>query len=124
MVPDRRLRPPMIGSLHAVLLAFPVALGGRGVISVSANVEPRRMSELVWSALEGDYDTALEIHRELRPLCDALFVESNPIPVNAAMEIRGYAPGRVRLPLTEISPENREHLEAILADLEEAEAPA
>lgn len=106
-------------------LTLPIlSVGGTGVISVAANVEPRRMSDLVWSALEGDYEAARETHRELRPLFDALFVESNPIPVNAAMEIRGYGPGRVRLPLTDISPENREELEAILADLEEAEAPA
>jgi len=99
-----------------------ISVGGTGVISVAGNVEPRRVSELVWSALEGEYDRARGIHQELAPLFDALFVETNPIPVNAAMEIRGYGPGNVRSPLTDLRPEHREALAAVLADLEEPEA--
>ena len=104
-------------------LTLPViSVGGTGVISVGANVEPERYSELVWSALEGDYDRAREVHRELSPLFRALFAETNPIPVNAAMEIRGYGPGNVRSPLSELAPEHRDRLEAVLSDLEESEA--
>ena len=99
-----------------------ISVGGTGVISVAGNVEPRRVSELVWSALEGDYDRARAVHQELAPLFDALFVETNPIPVNAAMEIRGYGPGNVRSPLTDLRPEHREELASVLADLEEPEA--
>ncbi|MFB6112635.1 MAG: 4-hydroxy-tetrahydrodipicolinate synthase [Halodesulfurarchaeum sp.] len=104
-------------------LTLPIlSVGGTGVISVAGNIEPRRMLALVDAALDGDYESALSVHRELRPLFDALFVETNPIPVNAAMEIRGYGPGTVRSPLSDISQEHREELESILADLEEAEA--
>jgi len=96
-----------------------LSVGGTGCISVAANVEPERMSELVWAALEGDYERAREYHHELGPLFRALFWETNPIPVKAAMEIRGYGSGHVRPPLTEITDENRERLETLLAEYED-----
>jgi 4-hydroxy-tetrahydrodipicolinate synthase len=99
-----------------------LSVGGTGCISVAANVEPGRMSDLVWAALEGDYERARELHHELGPLFRALFWETNPIPVKAAMEIRGYGPGNLRSPLSEITPENRERLEAVLAEYEPVEA--
>ena len=91
-----------------------ISVGGTGVISVAANVEPERTSDLVWNALEGDYDSARAVHRELAPLVDALFAETNPIPVKAAMEIRGHGTGRLRSPLSTISPANRQELERVL----------
>jgi len=94
-----------------------LSVGGTGTISVAGNVEPQRVSDLVWSALEGDYDAARERHHELGPLFRALFWETNPIPVKAAMEIRGHMSGRVRSPLTELSDEYRGDLEAVLAEL-------
>jgi 4-hydroxy-tetrahydrodipicolinate synthase len=100
-----------------------LSVGGRGCISVAANVEPARMSQLVGAALEGDYDRAREIHHDLGPLFRALFVETNPIPVKAAMEIRGYGPGTVRSPLTEITAENREFLREVLARYEGEATP-
>ena len=99
-----------------------LSVGATGCISVAANVEPERMSDLVWSALGGDYETARHRHHELGDLFRALFWETNPIPVKAAMEIRGYGPGRLRSPLSEITPENRERLEAVLAEYEPLEA--
>ena len=100
-------------------LTLPIcSLGGRGVISVAGNVEPERMVDLVDAALEDDLDRARELHFELSPLFRQLFVETNPIPVKAAMEIRGYAPGKLRSPLTDLSAEPRAELEEILADLE------
>jgi 4-hydroxy-tetrahydrodipicolinate synthase len=99
-----------------------LSVGGRGCISVAANVEPARMSQLVGAALEGDYERARDLHHELGPLFRALFLETNPIPVKAAMEIRGYGPGHLRPPLTEISPENRERLAAVLDRYEEPRA--
>ncbi len=98
-----------------------IAVGGTGVISVAGNVEPERVSEMVWSALDGDYENARTIHRELAPLVDALFAETNPIPVKTAMEIRGNGPGRLRSPLSTISQENRAELRSILDELAEAE---
>jgi len=97
-----------------------VSAGGRGVISVAANVEPERVSRMTWAALDGDYETALSLHRELSPLFRELFVETNPIPVKEAMAIRGYGPADLRLPLTRMREENRAGLEAVLGTLEEA----
>ena len=100
-------------------LTLPIcAIGGQGTISVVANIEPERTVAMVGAALEGDYERAKAIHHELGPLMRELFVETNPIPVKAAMEIRGNGPARLRLPLTEQSPDNRARLESILADLE------
>jgi 4-hydroxy-tetrahydrodipicolinate synthase len=100
-------------------MTLPVmALGGHGVISVAANVEPKRTCAMVGAAGAGDYERARAIHHELGPLFRALFVETNPIPVKEAMQIRGYGPARVRQPLTRLSGDHRDDLASILADLE------
>jgi 4-hydroxy-tetrahydrodipicolinate synthase len=80
------------------------------------------MSDLVWSALEGDYGAARERHHELGDLFRALFWETNPIPVKAAMELRDHMPDTVRPPLTDLREDNREALADVLADLEPVEA--
>jgi len=99
-------------------LTLPIcSVGGTGAISVAANVEPERTRELVHAALAGEYGRARALHHELGELFRALFVETNPVPVKAAMEIRGYGPGRLREPLTAIDEENREYVERVLADL-------
>ncbi|MFB6107661.1 MAG: 4-hydroxy-tetrahydrodipicolinate synthase [Haloplanus sp.] len=104
-------------------LALPIlAVGGTGTISVVANVEPERTVDLVHSALDDDYEHAREVHHELGPLMRALFWETNPVPVNEAMAIRGYGPGHLRLPLTRLSEEYRDDLEAVLAALDPVEA--
>jgi len=101
-------------------LTLPVCtLGGQGVISVAGNVEPERTVDLVDAALEGDLDRARELHYELSPLFRQLFAETNPIPVKAAMAIRGHAPETLRSPLTELSAGPREELERVLAALDE-----
>ena len=106
-------------------LTLPVcSVGGRGAISVTANVEPERVSEVVWSASEGDYERAREVHHDLAPLNRALFLESNPIPVKAAQEIRGHGPANYRSPLSELGDEARAELEAALGALSEPEVPA
>ncbi|APW96457.1 4-hydroxy-tetrahydrodipicolinate synthase [Halobiforma lacisalsi AJ5] len=99
-----------------------ISVGGTGTISVAANVEPERTCAMVGAALEGDYARARDLHHELGPLFRALFVETNPIPVKEAMEIRGYGPARLRSPLSRLSEEYRSDLEAVLADLEGGEA--
>jgi len=96
-----------------------LSVGGTGCISVAANVEPARMVALVEAAREGDYERARAVHHDLGPLFRALFWETNPIPVKAAMEIRGYGPGRLRPPLTAMTAENRERLAAVLARYED-----
>ena len=101
-------------------LTLPVCtLGGRGVISVAGNVEPERTVELVDAALNDNLDRARELHFELSPLFRQLFAETNPIPVKAAMAIRGYGPETLRSPLTELTEEPREELERILTELDE-----
>jgi 4-hydroxy-tetrahydrodipicolinate synthase len=100
-------------------LTLPVlSVGGTGTISVSANVEPERTCAMVGAALEGDYERARELHHELGPLFRTLFIETNPIPVKEAMEIRGYGPARMRSPMTRLTDENRALLEDVLAELE------
>jgi len=103
-------------------MTLPVlSVGGTGCISVAANVEPERMCALVDAALAGDYETARERHHELGRLFRAMFWETNPIPVKAALETRGHMSGRLRSPLTDLTEENRERLDALLAEYDEFE---
>ena len=95
------------------------SVGGTGCISVAANVEPERMGAMVHAALDENYAEARQRHHDLGPLFRALFWETNPIPVKAALEIRGHGNGNVRPPLTEITPENYERLEDLLAGYDE-----
>jgi 4-hydroxy-tetrahydrodipicolinate synthase len=87
-----------------------LALGGKGVISVLANVVPRGTHEMVMAFLDGDTARALELQLRYLPLIDQLFSEVNPIPVKAAMQEIGYDCGGMRLPLTEIEPDHRKTL--------------
>jgi 4-hydroxy-tetrahydrodipicolinate synthase len=88
-------------------LTLPIlSIGGRGVISVAANIVPDRMSRMVNAALAGDYETARMVHYEIAPLIRALFLETNPIPVKKAAELIGLASGNLRLPLAPLSEAN------------------
>jgi 4-hydroxy-tetrahydrodipicolinate synthase len=78
-------------------------LGGKGGISVTANVAPRAMHEMCAAALAGEYGQAHEINERLMPLHQKLFVESNPIPVKWALHEMGLIPAGIRLPLTPLS---------------------
>lgn len=78
-------------------------LGGKGNISVTANVAPRAMSELCAAAMAGDAVKARAIHEKLMPLNKTLFIESNPIPVKWALHEMGLMPDGIRLPLTWLS---------------------
>ncbi|GAA0449151.1 4-hydroxy-tetrahydrodipicolinate synthase [Halococcus dombrowskii] len=98
-----------------------LAAGARGTISVAANVEPERVSEMVHAALDGDFERAREHHLELGPLFRALFWETNPIPLKEALSIRGHVSPRMRPPLSRLSSNHREELESVLADLDDAE---
>jgi 4-hydroxy-tetrahydrodipicolinate synthase len=81
-------------------LTLPIlACGGSGVISVTANVVPEMVKEMVYAYLEGDTKRAKELHYKLLPLTDALFVETNPIPVKTALWHLGFEVGPLRLPL-------------------------
>jgi 4-hydroxy-tetrahydrodipicolinate synthase len=96
-------------------LTFPIlALGGSGVISVAANVEPGRMVAMFDAFCEGDFETALDLHYELSPLFRSMFIDTNPIPVKKAVELRGMAGGPVRLPLDELDGMKTEQLREVL----------
>jgi 4-hydroxy-tetrahydrodipicolinate synthase len=94
-----------------------LALGGVGVISVASNVAPRLVSEMVRAFRKGKVEEARELHYRLSPLFRALFLETNPAPVKAALEMMGLPAGPPRLPLVEISQQNREILRKVLIDL-------
>lgn len=91
-----------------------IALGGRGVITVTANVAPTDMANLVSSALEGHYEQARLQHYKLAALFGALFLETNPIPVKAALAMMGKISEEVRLPLTPLAAEFRPKLQEAL----------
>ncbi len=105
-------------------LTLPIcSLGGRGTISVAANVEPERVSAMVGAAVAGDVAAAREWHHELAPLFRALFVETNPIPVKEALGIRTGRTPVFRPPMTRLSPANRDELADVLAALDDRPVP-
>ncbi len=94
-----------------------MSLGGHGVISVISNVLPKETAALCAAAAAGDLATARRIHYMMMPLCRALFVETNPIPVKTAMALMGKCDLEFRLPLVKMRPENEEILRQALSDL-------
>lgn len=93
------------------------ALGAKGVISVTANVAPAEMAAQYDAIKRGDFSAARDIHYKLFALHKALFLETNPIPVKAALSLMGLIEEEYRLPLTAISPQNRERLKDVLKGL-------
>ena len=123
-----------IGQMAAVLNAVPddfvvlagddsvalplFALGGKGMISVAANEIPREMAQLCNYGLEGNFAAARVIHRKYLPLMEINFVESNPIPVKAAMSLMGLLEPVWRLPLVAPKAESLQKIRAVLESLE------
>jgi 4-hydroxy-tetrahydrodipicolinate synthase len=100
----------------AIALAV-VAMGGDGVVSVVSNEAPRMMSEIINAALEGNLARARELHYKLLPLMNLNFIESNPIPVKAALAMMGLIEENYRLPLVRMTPGNRERLAKVVEDV-------
>ena len=94
-----------------------LAIGGKGVITTAGNVVPAEMVELVRAFVAGDVERSRAIHYRLLPLLDALFVETNPIPVKCALSLRGLILEELRLPLVRISPASRELLQSAMKEL-------
>ncbi len=94
-----------------------LAVGARGVISVTANVVPGRVRNLVHYALKGNFKAALKEHTALRELSDILFIETNPIPVKTALGLMGKIQPEFRLPLCEMRKENEDRVRAALQKL-------
>ncbi len=98
-------------------LTLPImSVGGKGVISVVANILPRDTSEMVSKFLNGMVKESLEIHKRLFPICRAMFIETNPISVKTAMKLLGRLNGEMRLPLCEMSNEHEGQLHSILKE--------
>jgi len=91
-----------------------MSVGGRGVISVVANIVPRETVEMTHAALAGDWKLARDLHLKLFPLSRAMFLETNPIPVKEAMAMMGMLKPEFRLPMCSMGAANRERLKAIL----------
>ncbi len=97
----------------ATVLAF-LSEGGHGCISVSANVAPKLLAEMHTAWMKGDHATARGIHERLMPVHEAMFVDTNPCPVKYAVSLQGHCSGELRLPLVEVSKENKEQIRQAL----------
>lgn len=92
-------------------LTLPIlSVGGKGVISVLANIAPRDVAELCSSYLKGNLKRAQALHLKMFPLVKALFIETNPAPIKTAMEVLGLCSSELRLPMCALQPENRKKL--------------
>ncbi len=97
-------------------ITFPIlALGGAGVISVAANVEPARMVAMYEYFRNGQITKARDLHYQMGPLFRAMFIDTNPIPVKKAVELRGMAGGPPRLPLDELDGDRTKRLQQVLS---------
>ncbi|MEG0545905.1 MAG: 4-hydroxy-tetrahydrodipicolinate synthase [Oscillospiraceae bacterium] len=91
-----------------------MSLGGKGVISVLSNVAPKVSHDIAAACLAGDYKKSCDLQLEYLELCDALFMDVNPIPVKVAMRLMGWNVGELRMPLCEMSIQNEEKLKTVL----------
>lgn len=94
-----------------------MSIGGKGVISVLSNVCPEKTVSMANAALNGDFDTAANLQCRLLPLIEILFCEVNPIPVKYAMTHAGFDCGTCRLPLGQLSLENKQRIDALFTHL-------
>ena len=93
-----------------------MAVGGQGVISVTANVAPQKVADLTKTWLDGDTAKALKLHEELTDLNNAMFIETNPLPAKNTLNLMGMDVGGFRLPLVDMKPENLEKLKKVLKE--------
>jgi len=95
-----------------------MAVGGHGIISVASNEIPREMAQMVEAAERNDLAAARKIHARILPLMQINFVESNPIPVKAAMAAMGLLEERYRLPMVSPRPASKDKILAVLRELD------
>jgi 4-hydroxy-tetrahydrodipicolinate synthase len=93
-----------------------MALGAKGVITVTANLVPREMAAMVNASLGGRSEEAKRLHYQLSPLFAALFYETNPIPVKEALAMMGKIEGEIRLPLSPMASDTRDKLSRVLKE--------
>ena len=92
------------------------SIGGKGVISVVANIIPRDTADMVKAWEAGNVDTAKELFYKLFPLCQAMFYETNPVPIKTSLALMGKIRDELRLPLAPMAPANLERLKKALQD--------
>ena len=112
----RAVLPPRFDILSGddgLTLSF-MAVGAQEVISVASNVIPRQVVQMVRAFAAGQPKAALELHQKYYPLFKDLFIETNPVPVKAALAMLGQIQEEYRLPLVPLSPKNRQTLQATL----------
>ena len=97
----------------SLTLSF-MAVGAQGVVSVASNVIPRQVSQMVKAFAAGKAQAALKLHQKYYPLFKDLFIETNPVPVKAALAMMGQMEEEYRLPLVPMSAKNREVLRATM----------
>lgn len=95
-----------------------MSLGGKGVISVLSNILPQVAHDIAQTALDGDFKKSAELQLKYLELCNAMFMDVNPIPVKAAMRLMGIDVGPLRLPLCDMTPANKEKLKSVLQKYE------
>ena len=100
----------------ALTLPF-MAVGAQGVISVASNVIPRQVARMVQAFAAGKTSAALKLHEQYYPLFKDLFIETNPVPVKAALAMMGHIEEEYRLPLVSMDPKNRETLRETMKNL-------
>lgn len=91
-----------------------MSLGGKGVISVLSNVAPQVAHDIAATALAGDFEQSRKLQIEYLELCNALFMDVNPIPVKQAMNMMGFDAGPLRMPLCEMNEANTAKLKAVM----------
>lgn len=95
-----------------------MSLGGKGVISVLSNILPQVAHDIAQTALDGDFKKSAELQLKYLELCNAMFMDVNPIPVKAAMRLMEIDVGPLRLPLCDMTPANTEKLKSVLQKYE------
>jgi 4-hydroxy-tetrahydrodipicolinate synthase len=94
-----------------------IKAGGNGVVSVASNIVPDRMVKMVSSALEGNFEEAENLNKDLEPLFDVEFIETNPIPIKCGLAMKGMCTESYRLPMCELRPENKNKLKEVLTEM-------
>ncbi len=122
----RRLTPPHFSIYSGDdSLTLPIlSLGGRGVVSVASHLVGPQLQELIQSYAKGQHEQALAYHLRLLPLFKVLFIETNPVPIKAALAMQGWQVGRVRSPLAPLQANSLQTLQQVLQEmglLEEAQ---
>ncbi len=95
-----------------------IKAGGMGVISVASNLVPDRMSAMVKTALEGNIEDAEKLNKDLEPIFNVEFIETNPIPIKYMLELIGNCKAVYRLPMCELQEESKEKVKQVLTEME------